>query len=85
MRGPTSIPRSTPIPACGSGDLRPPRANLSLPQDPDGQFWTTDRLQQVLVAPEEHSDWVAEFEVDLARSHEVGEPVRRQVTGELLA
>jgi hypothetical protein len=50
-------------------------ANLGLPQDPDGQPCTTDRLQQMLVDPEEHNDWVAEFEVDLGRSREVAEPV----------
>lgn len=35
---------------------RPLIANLSLPQDPDGQLWTTDRLQQMLVDPAEHND-----------------------------
>jgi superfamily II RNA helicase len=33
------------------------------------------RVQQMLVDPEEHNDWVAEFEVDLARSKSLGEPV----------
>jgi superfamily II DNA/RNA helicase len=32
-------------------------------------------VQQMLVDPEEHNDWVAEFEVDLARSRANGEPV----------
>jgi hypothetical protein len=54
-------------------------ANLSLPQDPDGQPWPTDRLQQMLVDPEEHNDWVAEFAVDLTRSREIGEPMLRLV------
>jgi hypothetical protein len=31
----------------------------------------------MLVDPEEHNDWVAEFEVDLARSRETGQPVLR--------
>jgi hypothetical protein len=89
---------------------------LSTPQDPEGQPWTGERLQQaldayhaehericlepnarnlrhtyvlpaedkrtwrvqqMLVDPEEHNDWVAEFEVDLARSREASEPVLR--------
>jgi superfamily II RNA helicase len=93
-------------------------ANLSSPQDLDGQPWTADRLQQaldayhaehqyicldpnarnirhtyvipaddqrtwrvqqMLVDPEEHNDWVVEFEVDLARSREAAEPVLRLV------
>jgi hypothetical protein len=33
----------------------------------DRRTW---RVQQMLVDPEEHHDWVAEFEVDLARSHQ---------------
>jgi superfamily II RNA helicase len=32
-------------------------------------------VQQMLVDPEEHNDWVAEFVVDLAKSRENGEPV----------
>jgi hypothetical protein len=31
----------------------------------------------MLVDPEEHNDWVAEFEVDLASSRKAGEPVMR--------
>jgi hypothetical protein len=34
----------------------------------------TLRIQQMLVDPEEHNDWVAEFEVDLAQSRERSEP-----------
>jgi hypothetical protein len=52
-------------------------ANLSFPRDPDGQPWTTDRLQQILVDPEEHNDWVAEFEVDLALSRAANKPTLR--------
>src|ERR1035438_2578264 len=91
---------------------------LSTPQDPEGQPWTGERLQQaldayhaehericlepnarnlrhpyvlpaedkrtwrvqqMLVDPQEHNDWVAEFEVDLARSREAAEPMLRLV------
>ena len=38
----------------------------------DGRTW---RVQQVLVDPESHNDWVAEFEVDLAASREANQPV----------
>jgi len=34
----------------------------------------TLRVQQMLVDPEEHNDWLAEFEVDLAESRQIGEP-----------
>jgi hypothetical protein len=40
----------------------------------DKRTW---RVQQMLVDPEEHNDWVAEFEVDLGRSRETAEPVLR--------
>ena len=42
----------------------------------DKKTW---RVQQMLVDPEEHNDWVAEFEVDLGRSREIAEPVLRLV------
>jgi hypothetical protein len=42
----------------------------------DKRTW---RIQQMLVDPEEHNDWVAEFVVDLARSREAAEPVLRLV------
>jgi hypothetical protein len=35
------------------------------------------RVQQMLVDPEEHNDWVAEFEVDLDQSRQGGEPFLR--------
>jgi len=35
------------------------------------------RAQQMLIDPEEHNDWVAEFEVDLAKSRAACEPVLR--------
>ncbi|HWI57340.1 MAG TPA: DUF3516 domain-containing protein, partial [Bacillota bacterium] len=89
---------------------------LSSPEDPDGQAWTPERLQQaldgyyaehericldpnarnarhtyvtpsddkrswrvqqMLVDPEEHNDWVAEFQVDLLESRKRSEPVLR--------
>jgi hypothetical protein len=37
----------------------------------------TLRVQQMLVDPQEHNDWVAEFEVDLAQSRAAGQPVLR--------
>jgi superfamily II RNA helicase len=40
----------------------------------DGKSW---RVQQMLIDPGMHNDWVAEFEVDLAASREAGEPVMR--------
>jgi hypothetical protein len=38
----------------------------------DGRTW---RVQQVLVDPALHNDWMAEFEVDLAASREANQPV----------
>ena len=38
----------------------------------DKKIW---RVQQMLVDPEEHNDWVAEFGVDLAASRAANEPV----------
>ena len=35
----------------------------------------TWRIQQMLVDPDEHNDWVAEYEVDLQASKESGKPV----------
>jgi len=40
----------------------------------DKRSWT---VQQVLVDPDEHNDWKAEFEVDLMASRETGEPALR--------
>ena len=37
----------------------------------DKRTW---RVQQMLVDPQEHNDWVAEFEVGLAESRKSGEP-----------
>ena len=38
----------------------------------DKKTW---HVQQMLVDPEENNDWVAEFEVDLAESRKIGEPI----------
>src|SRR5205823_6154285 len=40
----------------------------------DKRSWT---VQQVLVDPDEHNDWQAEFQVDLMASRETGEPALR--------
>ena len=40
----------------------------------DKRSW---RVQQMLVDPDEHNDWVADFEVDLSESRARGEPVIR--------
>ncbi len=40
----------------------------------DKKTW---KVQQMLVDPEEHNDWVAEFEVDLQLSRAASEPVLR--------
>jgi hypothetical protein len=40
----------------------------------DKKSW---RVQQMLVDPEEHNDWAAEFEVDLSESRKLGEPTLR--------
>jgi hypothetical protein len=49
------------------------RHTYVLPSD-DKKTW---RVQQVLVDPEEHNDWIAEFEVDLVRSRAENEIVLR--------
>jgi hypothetical protein len=40
----------------------------------DGDSWL---VQQMLIDPEEHNDWVAEFEVDITASRDSGRPVLR--------
>jgi hypothetical protein len=40
----------------------------------DKQTW---RVQQRVVDPEEHNDWLVEFGVDLGRSRKQGEPALR--------
>ena len=42
----------------------------------DRRAW---RVQQMLVDPKDHNAWVAEFELDLARSREAAQPVPRLV------
>lgn len=55
---------------CLDPDARNARHTYVLPAD--GQ--RTWRVQQMLVDPEAHNDWVAEFEVDLGDSQKSGEP-----------
>jgi Domain of unknown function (DUF3516) len=58
---------------CLDPNARNSRHTYVTPSD-DRKTW---RVQQMLVDPEEHNDWVAEFEVDLAASREAEEPVMR--------
>jgi hypothetical protein len=51
-------------------DARNARHTFVAPSE-DKRTW---RVQQMLVDPQEHNDWVAEFEVDLAASRQSGEP-----------
>jgi hypothetical protein len=55
---------------CLDPAARNTRHTYVLPAE-DKKSW---RVQQMLVDPEEHNDWVAEFEVDLAESRKLGEP-----------
>jgi len=55
---------------CLDPNARNARHTYVVPSE-DKRTW---RVQQMLVDPEEHNDWVAEFEVDLAASRETGEP-----------
>jgi hypothetical protein len=56
-----------------SPEARNLRHTYVTPSD-DQKSW---RVQQMLVDPDGHNDWVAEFAVDLAKSREAGEPVLR--------
>ena len=56
-----------------SPEARNVRHTYVTPSD-DKKTW---RVQQMLVDPDGHNDWVAEFEVDLAKSREASEPVLR--------
>jgi len=56
---------------CLDPNARNARHTYVLPSE-DHKSW---RVQQMLVDPEEHNDWVAEFEVDLAASRASGEAV----------
>jgi superfamily II RNA helicase len=60
---------------CLDPNARNIRHTYTIPAE-DKRTW---RVQQMLVDPEEHNDWVAEFEVDLVRSRETAEPVLRLV------
>jgi hypothetical protein len=56
---------------CLDPEARNTRHTYATPSE-DKQTW---RIQQMLVDPEAHNDWVAEFEVPLALSREKGEAV----------
>ena len=58
---------------CLDPNARNLRHTYVLPDD-DKQHW---RVQQMLIDPDEHNDWVAEFAVDLAQSRAAAEPVLR--------
>jgi hypothetical protein len=60
---------------CLDPNARNMRHTYVVPSD-DKKSW---RVQQMLVDPEEHNDWVAEFEVDLAESRKLGEPALKLV------
>jgi superfamily II RNA helicase len=55
---------------CLDPNARNARHTYVLPSE-DKKTW---RVQQMLVDPDEHNDWVAEFEVDLAESRKSKEP-----------
>ena len=55
-------------------EARNRRHTYVTPDDEDKNRW---RVQQMLVDPEEFNDWTAEFDLDLARSRERGEPTLR--------
>ena len=56
---------------CLDPNARNVRYTFVIPSE-DKRSW---RVQQMLVDPQEHNDWVAEFEVDLAESRQRAEPV----------
>ena len=55
---------------CLDPNARNLRHTYVLPSE-DKRTW---RVQQMLIDPDEHNDWVAEFEVDLAQSRSTSEP-----------
>ena len=61
---------------CLDPNARNLRHTYVIPSDDtdDKRSW---RVQQMLLDPEEHNDWVAEFEVDLAQSRAASEPALR--------
>ena len=58
---------------CLEPNARNARHTYVVPAE-DKKSW---RVQQMLVDPEEHNDWVAEFEVNLVASRQQNEPVLR--------
>src|SRR5207249_3537847 len=58
---------------CLDPNARNLRHTYVLPSE-DNRHW---RVQQMLIDPDEHNDWVAEFDVDLAQSRTAGEPALR--------
>lgn len=58
---------------CLDPNARNLRHTYVIPSE-DERAW---RVQQMLVDPDEHNDWLAEFEVDLAESRRLGEPTLR--------
>lgn len=56
---------------CLDPEARNVRHTYVLPQE-DKRYW---KVQQMLIDPEQHNDWVSEFAVDLAKSREIGVPV----------
>ncbi len=58
---------------CLEPNARNARHTYVVPAE-DKKSW---RVQQMLVDPEEHNDWVAEFDVDLAASRQQNDPVLR--------
>jgi hypothetical protein len=58
---------------CLDPNARNVRHTYVLPSE-DKRTW---RVQQMLVDPEEHNDWVAELEVDLGQSRQTGQPSLR--------
>jgi hypothetical protein len=60
---------------CLDPNARNVRHTYVLPSE-DKRSW---RVQQMLVDPEEHNDWVAEFEIDLSESRKQSEAVLRLV------
>ena len=58
---------------CLEHDARNARHTYVVPAE-DKKSW---RVQQMLVDPAEHNDWVAEFDVDLIASRQQSEPVLR--------
>jgi superfamily II RNA helicase len=60
---------------CLDPNARNARHTYVTPSEDKG-WW---KVQQMLVDPEEHNDWVAEFSVDLAKSKASGEPFLKLV------